>query len=1143
MWENYKIVKNMKLPKTEYRKSKANSKFLKKLKLLIATIFLLLLPAFLPLFNSFLPTQEEPERLSALQISGKTISPNNYDLTFKVTEDVKIPLKINKDNSTLGRVSSFIDKAVTVFGSTDTTLNAKVFNGKGKIIDSFDLDYNDLPEITLNPEKLVPGKYILRIFDPDNPNRFIEQDFTWGVLAINTNKSVYKEGETVKLVIAVLDDDGNMVCDALLRIKIQASEGQAYTLSTEDGNIQVSEWCTKKEYTLIPDYSATLSGVKSGVYEMQLTAETKNGVYTITDSFEVASTQEEGPLSPVTNRESINGHSGFNPESIQNISIDSRFRGNDSSESGNDNRQSFFDIERISATRIFPESAYPMMFDVTATEDFKGTVTETVPASFKISGLSLYELDEYFGHSDFEDDGVIVPLKITEKDDKKILEWQGDWKKGQIYHLHYKYQTPNISPEFYTVGPLKLINHKSEIVYQDIRSWSLAIDVATTMILLWDTGNGTIPAGWTCISCSGGAYENIYPRGASAYGSSTAGTAQHTHTQTHVSQTVAGDGSNFDAGSGETTAATGHTHTYSAGTVESKDNDPAYRTLNFIKSTGLPSTIPQNVIAIFDSATLPNSDWTAYSAIDSKFLKGGAATANAGSDTHTHTVSGSLLGNAGSYSLQGGDAELGPTLTHTHSCSGTNSSTDNKPPYYEVVFAYVNNASGTTLPSGLIAMFDDTAPTNWTRVSAWDGYFIRGNSSAYGANANTSTHTHTNLALSCPATSTSQSYDTAPSNGGSPLSHTHTDTVSFDTPSHLPVYRDTVFAKRDNIITISGYIRLADESTADTTESGTLMNITVEGGSTYTPAIDANGFYTQTFATPTSGNAILVFVNDGGDYEGSAVTVSDGADISLDLYEDRFIARSDKSATSIVLQDIVDVDSADADDLIPTVTTGGITIASGKELHIYTGDTFDPGGTVTTQTAGNLHLDDSSVMYLDTATNTIAGDITIDTSANLHIDTNTTVSGGDITATGTLSSSGGTVTMGATGTIGGGGSITFTDLTVSDTFTTTISSSITVSGGDMSSTGTSAYSYSGTPTVTINGTGNLGGGGTTSLYNLIIGDGDNSQTTTVASTLIINNDLNIYATETLAMGTNNDGLRNFDRLQPDHRKRHQYRLC
>lgn len=82
------------------------------------------------------------------------------------------------------------------------------------------------------------------------------------------------------------------------------------------------------------------------------------------------------------------------------------------------------------------------------------------------------------------------------------------------------------------------------------------------------------------------------------------------------------------------------------------------------------------------------------------------------------------------------------------------------------VGAIVGNGA---VPSGMIAIFNTSCPTDWTRVTAFDGKFIRGNDT-YGATGGADTHTHDAGTLAGP--SHSHTF-------GSVISHTH----SVDPPS------------------------------------------------------------------------------------------------------------------------------------------------------------------------------------------------------------------------------------------------------------------------------------------------------------------------------------------------------------------------
>ncbi len=192
---------------------------------------------------------------------------------------------------------------------------------------------NSLTILTIKPPPdFRPGKYILRIVDRNG--QVTEQDFTWGVLAINTNKSIYLPNKQAKLAMAVLDETGRMVCDAKLELKIQNSDlGINDLLSSANGQIIVNPECGSYSMTERPDYEASYQTKGAGVYTMTLTAQTKNGTYTITDSFEV--------------RNAVN-----------------------------------FDVERVGPTRTYAPLKYHMGFNIKFNQDFSGQIIETVPDSF-----------------------------------------------------------------------------------------------------------------------------------------------------------------------------------------------------------------------------------------------------------------------------------------------------------------------------------------------------------------------------------------------------------------------------------------------------------------------------------------------------------------------------------------------------------------------------------------------------------------------------------------------------------------------------------------------------------------------------------------------------------------------------------------
>lgn len=435
------------------------------------------------------------------------------------------------------------------------------------------------------PDAFKPGKYTVTLTSTDGTTS--QQDFTWGVLAINTNKSIYLPGETAQLAMAVLDNGGSMVCNGAVTLVITDPQGKKTTLSTDNKGIVVNPQCLLHKFSLTPDYSASYQVDGAGSYALDLTAVTPDGTHSISDSF-----------------------------TVQNSVA--------------------FDVERITATRIYPPLNYPNTFTITANQDFTGKVVELVPTSFDINpatdgstsyinvvsvgpvlnmqdafgvdSLSLglpflgthkitqgfgvavlkdsHERDLYAqfglaGHDglDFDlqqgtpvlstDDGVVAlagdgaygttividhvwgrsyyghlsKLEVTVgqhvtkgqeiglsgdtglvsegphlhfgirpknpnmnngfygkvdpsyylglsddinrdlsialpslTDTQKAIIWDVSVKKGDKITLGYTYKTPNISPMFYTIGPLSFITNDNQAVFQESRVWQLAID-------------------------------------------------------------------------------------------------------------------------------------------------------------------------------------------------------------------------------------------------------------------------------------------------------------------------------------------------------------------------------------------------------------------------------------------------------------------------------------------------------------------------------------------------------------------------------------------------------------------------------------------------------------------------------------------
>lgn len=193
-------------------------------------------------------------------------------------------------------------------------------------------------EILKQPQKLVPGKYTMELEVAENETVYFDSfEFYWGVLALNTDKSMYFENEEAHLSLAALTAEGDTICNAILELQIIDPQG-----SITDVPVEQSGACDKNNVTEVPDYSALYTAAGGvGVYDIQLRHLNLDGevVHKIQDSFEVRD---------------------YIP----------------------------YDIKRSGPTRIYPLAPYDVTIEVTAYRSFTGNIVERVPRGFVFDAVS-----------------------------------------------------------------------------------------------------------------------------------------------------------------------------------------------------------------------------------------------------------------------------------------------------------------------------------------------------------------------------------------------------------------------------------------------------------------------------------------------------------------------------------------------------------------------------------------------------------------------------------------------------------------------------------------------------------------------------------------------------------------------------------
>lgn len=582
------------------------------------------------------------------------------------------------------------------------------------------------------PQSLDPGEYSIELSldDGSGTTQTVTQDFVWGVLALNFDKSSYRPDETAQIQMAVLDEQGRTICDADLRLVI-TTPSRSFTLSTENDSIQVTETCPEYGAQIDPDYIAQQVLEETGAYAFELEANTQNGSYTVYSSLDV----------------------------IDDPS---------------------FEVSRVGPTRVFPILEYPMRLQVFSKDGYRGRVHEVVPVDFDIA----------------PDNNSQTYNEISIVGNQQIITWDVDIPAGQSVALGYIFDAPDISPEFYTLGPL-VVGEINSPEFSEQRSWQIAGDAVGNLIVFY-SGTGAMPAGWSCVSCTtGNDFFQRFAKGAATYGGN-AGAATHTHTA--AASAAASTLATTEPRSGNAVSGVAHTHTANV-TIDPSNNLPAYRQLRLIRydTTGMPATLPAGTVGVFDTTSLP-AGWTSYGVQTGNYIRGeNTVGSTGGSNTHTTSFTGSLLAasTATDQASRGGGTQTdGASTGHTHTFSGTSASASNEPPYLEMVLA--TNASAQPVPLGFVGIWNADAPVGWDDYSGsgkpLNGRYIKP-AATYGATGGSATHTHTNTT---GIVSTQPSATSSARSGTAGASNVHTHNVSvtgYSTLNHEPPHFNAYFAK------------------------------------------------------------------------------------------------------------------------------------------------------------------------------------------------------------------------------------------------------------------------------------------------------------------------------------------------------------
>ena len=525
-------------------------------------------------------------------------------------------------NNLLSRAGQFFStkKALAFVGE----ITATVLDSNGNLTDigtevvTVSVNGSTHREVRVNQSRdFRPGHYTLRV-SLHTPNAVIvsEQNFTWGVLALNFDKTVYQSGDNAYIQIGVLNDVGHTLCFADVEMSITSPSGNIDHFSTANNTATANSTtslfaivrdaqCGPDNVISVPDYFAHyIVPSEIGTYSVSLTAVTDNGTKTISDSFLVSSS---APINVI----------------------------------------------REAPTRIYPWAVYPVRLKVTSPTNWQGTITEKVPASFLISQPT---------NGIHYDD---TTMHLTDQD----ITWNVSLVAGEEITLGYDFDAPNISPEFFLIGPAVFTPNSGPITFQENRSWQIASDAACNATV---TGTWSATASFTSCTgaASGGAGTGNRPGAADSLtiNSGVVITADTTVTITALTFAASTVAASLNVANGVAFTVTGATSIPAVGaanvanTITAGGGASGSFSTNGITITGNATTARNSILALPLGSTFTSTNGITFAgtAAEAQITNAGAATINL---TGTMSTGGTVTINAGTTLNTSGTVTLSRATT------------------------------------------------------------------------------------------------------------------------------------------------------------------------------------------------------------------------------------------------------------------------------------------------------------------------------------------------------------------------------------------------------------------------------------------------------------------------------------------------
>ncbi|MDE1829658.1 MAG: hypothetical protein KGI25_04985 [Thaumarchaeota archaeon] len=207
--------------------------------------------------------------------SNNYIITQNPEMSFEFLSDQNLKKAGKAIKETVG------EKQIGGWSGKNVTITVDVLDPNGNKV-SMPVEFTKLRDgkfdIKLRSERAIrAGHYTIKVMLNQNGKSFVTtSDFEWGLVSLNTNKSVFMPGETANFTIIVLDNAGHSVCNSNIMMNILDPSGKPTTLSSGNKILQGSECGI---------YNAQYTTDQEGNYTVGIRATNPSGTATFNTSF------------------------------------------------------------------------------------------------------------------------------------------------------------------------------------------------------------------------------------------------------------------------------------------------------------------------------------------------------------------------------------------------------------------------------------------------------------------------------------------------------------------------------------------------------------------------------------------------------------------------------------------------------------------------------------------------------------------------------------------------------------------------------------------------------------------------------------------------------------------------------------------